>query len=64
VCAFYFLRPWKPPFILDRNHASLIHGEAGMQSRRLRGKATNRLKMAGRQAGKRASITYKKNTFA
>jgi hypothetical protein len=30
VCVFSFLRPWKNHFILDRNSASLMDGEAEM----------------------------------
>jgi hypothetical protein len=49
VLVSYILRPWKAPFILDRNDARLMEGEAGMQSCKLREKATNMLRMAGRQ---------------
>jgi hypothetical protein len=44
------------PFILDRNHATLMDGKAGMQIGNLREKATSRLRTTGRQAGKQVQL--------
>jgi hypothetical protein len=44
--------PSPPPFILDRNNASLMDGKAGMQSGKLKKRPTSILRKPGRQAVK------------